>query len=93
MRLALPECQYHYWLVELPSSLHLHHSAAEHGDDNHEHPAGENAEAPQNVAENSGHAILRDSSVERVKDAIVETGLGLVALLTQLNQIIRGSGC
>lgn len=71
---------------------HSHHSSAKHGHNDHEEPARNQVEAPEDVANNGRESVLSEPTVERVEDAVVQLALALVAVLLQLDEVVAGDG-
>jgi hypothetical protein len=76
----------------LSESGDIHHSSAEHGHADHEEPAGNQVEEPEDVADNGGQSVLSEPAIEGVEDTVVQLGLLLVAILLQLDKVIAGNG-
>jgi hypothetical protein len=72
--------------------INSHHRSAEHGHDNHEEPARNQVEEPENVADNGRESILGKPSVERVEDTIMQLARLLVSVLLQLDEIVARDG-
>lgn len=70
----------------------LHHSAAKHGDTNHESPAGDGVHDPQDITHSGGEAVLGQLSVVRVEEPVMQLSVGPVAILVQLDEVVRGHG-
>jgi hypothetical protein len=70
----------------------LHHRSADHGENQHGHPARDETEAPENVTNNIGQAQLSNLSVEGVEEAIDTLESLLLVGVAQSNNVIRGNG-
>ena len=68
---------------------HLHHGAAEEGNEQHEAPARDHVEAPQDVGKGLGNAQLYSLAIEGVPERVEK--LELVALALEGDNLVRGN--
>lgn len=70
-----------------------HHCPAEHGDEDHECPAGKEVEDPDNPSDGSCEAVLGKRAIERVEETIVQLGRRLEAFIPHFDDVIGCYGC
>ncbi len=74
------------------AAVYSHDSSAQEGDTNHEHPAGNNSEEPENISKRNSKTVFGELAIEWVEPTLVWGDLLPVSSLVEVDESLGSSG-